>query len=51
VSREQIERAFELKRQLRNIDKIFARVFEDSRQQSKASPKKAGRGRKPVSAS
>ena len=27
VPREQIERAFDLKRQLRNIDKIFARVF------------------------
>jgi len=27
VPRKQIERAFELKRQLRNIDKIFARVF------------------------
>src|SRR5271167_4710175 len=28
VPRQQIERAFDLKRQLRNIDKIFARVFE-----------------------
>jgi adenylosuccinate lyase len=28
VPRAQIERAFDLKRQLRNIDKIFARVFE-----------------------
>jgi adenylosuccinate lyase len=28
VPRQQIEHAFELKRQLRNIDKIFARVFE-----------------------
>src|SRR5438270_8270829 len=28
VPREQIERAFDLKRQLRNIDKIFARVFK-----------------------
>src|SRR5436190_3868001 len=45
VPREQIERAFDLKRQMRNIDKIFARVFEDSRQHSKPSPKKAGRGR------
>jgi adenylosuccinate lyase len=27
VPRQQIERAFDLKRQLRNIDKIFARVF------------------------
>jgi adenylosuccinate lyase len=27
VPRKQIERAFDLQRQLRNIDKIFARVF------------------------
>jgi adenylosuccinate lyase len=27
VPRDQIEKAFELKRQLRNVDKIFARVF------------------------
>jgi len=30
VSRDQIERAFDLNRQLRNVDKIFARVFKDS---------------------
>jgi adenylosuccinate lyase len=30
VARAKIERAFDLKRQLRNIDKIFARVFVDS---------------------
>lgn len=30
VSRDQIERAFDLKRQLRNIDKIFARVFPEN---------------------
>ncbi|HVO62361.1 MAG TPA: adenylosuccinate lyase [Terriglobales bacterium] len=35
VPRKQIELAFDLKRQLRNIDKIFARVFRDN-------------GRKPV---
>ncbi|MGZ4789063.1 MAG: adenylosuccinate lyase [Terriglobales bacterium] len=35
VPRKQIEMAFDLKRQLRNIDKIFARVFRDN-------------GRKPV---
>jgi len=29
VPRKQIERAFDLKRQLRNVDKIFARVFRD----------------------
>ncbi|HEV2021688.1 MAG TPA: adenylosuccinate lyase, partial [Terriglobales bacterium] len=27
LSRKQLDRAFELKRQLRNVDKIFARVF------------------------
>ncbi len=31
VSRQQIERAFDLDRQLRNVDKIFARVFEEPR--------------------
>jgi adenylosuccinate lyase len=31
IPRAQIERAFDLKRQLRNIDKIFARVFKKSR--------------------
>ena len=36
VARAKIERAFDLKRQLRNIDKIFARVFVDS-------PPKAGK--------
>jgi len=30
VSRDQIERAFDLKRQLRNVDKIFARVFGET---------------------
>jgi adenylosuccinate lyase len=29
VPRKQVERAFDLKRQLRNVDKIFARVFPD----------------------
>ncbi|MGA8150665.1 MAG: adenylosuccinate lyase [Terriglobales bacterium] len=29
VPRQQIERAFDLKRQLRNVDKIFARVFPE----------------------
>jgi adenylosuccinate lyase len=31
VPRSQLERAFDLKRQLRNIDRIFARVFEGDR--------------------
>ena len=35
VPREQIERAFDLKRQLRNIDKIFARVFDNSGEKSR----------------
>jgi len=30
VSRDQIERAFDLKRQLRNVDQIFARVFRET---------------------
>jgi adenylosuccinate lyase len=34
VPRQQIERAFDLKRQLRNIDKIFARVFEGAQAKS-----------------
>jgi adenylosuccinate lyase len=42
VPREQIERAFDLKRQLRNIDKIFTRVFGDGGQTSKPSRKKSG---------
>jgi adenylosuccinate lyase len=42
VPREQIERAFDLKRQLRNIEKIFARVFADGAQTSKPSRKKSG---------
>jgi adenylosuccinate lyase len=40
VPRQQIEHAFDLKRQLRNIDKIFARVFE------KQAPAKPARTRK-----
>jgi adenylosuccinate lyase len=35
VPRRQIERAFDLNRQLRNIDKIFARVFATNRQPAK----------------
>jgi len=38
VPRQQVERAFDLKRQLRNIDKIFARVFKAK---AKPSPRKA----------
>ncbi len=35
VPRPQIERAFDLKRQLKNIDKIFARVFKSNRAKSR----------------
>jgi len=42
VPRKQIERAFDLKRQLRNVDKIFARVFPGgqalNRKERKGSP-------------
>src|SRR5258707_865626 len=40
VPRPQIERAFDLKRQLRNIDKIFARVFGGERKSKPAGLKK-----------
>ncbi len=46
VPREQIERAFDLKRQLRNIDKIFARVFgRTASKLSRPARKAAGKGR------
>ena len=35
VPRQQLERAFDLKRQLRNVDKIFARVFAGSHSKSR----------------
>ena len=44
VPRPQIERAFDLKRQLRNIDKIFARVF-GGKPQSKRPPSKKPRSK------
>jgi adenylosuccinate lyase len=40
VPREQIEHAFDLKRQLRNIDKIFARVFNQSGKPAKPGAKR-----------
>jgi adenylosuccinate lyase len=45
VPAKQIEHAFDLKRQLRNIDKIFARVFRtpSDRENRSASPKKKKR--------
>ena len=45
VPRQQIERAFDLKRQLRNIDKIFARVFGGA--QAKAARQISRKRRKP----
>jgi adenylosuccinate lyase len=39
VPRRQIERAFDLNRQLRNIDKIFARVFGAERRSKPATPR------------
>jgi adenylosuccinate lyase len=44
VPAKQIEHAFDLKRQLRNIDKIFARVFKDG--SGPAQPKKVSGRRK-----
>jgi adenylosuccinate lyase len=46
VPRAQVERAFDLKRQLRNIDKIFARVFGNPAPKPSRPPKKAA-GRRP----
>ena len=40
VPHPQIKRAFDLKRQLRNIDKIFARVFKGDRSTSKKTERK-----------
>jgi adenylosuccinate lyase len=40
VPRKQIERAFDLKRQLRNVDKIFARVFPDGPAKSRSGRRK-----------
>jgi adenylosuccinate lyase len=44
VPAKQLENAFDLKRQLRNIDNIFARVFKQSKK-TKPVPKKASRKR------
>jgi len=38
VPPKQIEKAFDLKRQLRNVDKIFARVFPETIRETKPSP-------------
>ncbi len=51
VPRETIDHAFDLKRQLRNVDKIFARVFGDLRKIDKAGlPFKAAARRKSAKA-
>jgi adenylosuccinate lyase len=44
VSAKQLDRAFDVSRQLRNVDKIFARVFNERSGKSKAA--KAGRNKK-----
>jgi adenylosuccinate lyase len=46
VPRKQIDYAFDLARQLKNVDKIFARVFRSRRQPNGA--KKSSRARKPA---
>jgi len=40
VPRKQVEFAFDLQRQLKNVDKIFARVFGNQGPATKAKPKK-----------
>jgi adenylosuccinate lyase len=44
VPAKQLENAFDLKRQLRNIDKIFARVFKQAK--AKPAPKRKIGGKK-----
>ena len=43
VPRQQIERAFDLKRQLRNVDGIFARVFKNDRVSAKSPKRRSNR--------
>jgi adenylosuccinate lyase len=45
VPRKTIEHAFDLDRQLKNVDKIFARVFKEKKQGSKTTRKKSPRKR------
>ena len=45
VPREQVERAFDLKRQLKNVDKIFARVFDDKASTTKGTKEHEGKAR------
>jgi hypothetical protein len=46
VPRKQIEYAFDLPRQLKNVDKIFARVFGGRRSGGKVKQKKKSAGKK-----
>ena len=46
VPRKQIEMAFDLKRQLRNIDKIFARVFKEERRAGRTKTSSARKRRR-----
>jgi hypothetical protein len=46
VPRQQIEYAFDLPRQLKNIDKIFERVFGKKKQQARKAAAKAPRKRR-----
>jgi adenylosuccinate lyase len=46
VPRKQIEYAFDLHRQLKNVDKIFARVFGSKKSRSVETKKKLARRRK-----
>lgn len=46
VPRQQLERAFDLKRQLRNVDKIFARVFPAGGRGARKTNAAPGKGRR-----
>src|SRR5581483_2871488 len=42
LSKQELDRAFDLKRQLRNVDAIFARVFNSKSKGSRSQPRAAG---------
>ena len=46
VPRKQIEYAFDLPRQLKNVDNIFARVFVEKKSAGKVKEKKKSAGKK-----
>ena len=50
MQRSQIEKAFDLKRQLRNVDKIFARVFKEVEPELAAEPKRERAHKTPAKA-